>query len=145
MALWGIPGFLSAAYLIEVAGRKFCLAAYTLASAASAFLYGQASGDVQLIVAGSFLQFFFFGMWSSLYGYTPELFPTRSRGTGVGTATGAGRLGALAGPMLVPPLLHAAGTTAVFTASASLFAVAAALVTVFLPETKKAVLEDISR
>lgn len=144
MALWGIPGFLSAAYLVERIGRKLCLAGYTLASAAAAFAYGQAGDQTELIVTGSILQFFFFGMWSSIYAYTPELFPTRSRGIGMGTATAAGRLGAVLGPTLVPIILDKAGAAAVFTVSAGLFFIAASLVMLLLPETKHAVLEDIS-
>ncbi|GAA5049553.1 putative MFS transporter [Thermocatellispora tengchongensis] len=144
MALWGVPGFLSAAYLIEVVGRRTCLAGYTVASAVAAFLYGQASGLPELIGYGSVLQFMFFGMWSSLYAFTPELFPTRIRGTGVGTATAAGRLGALLGPVVVPALLAAGGAPLVFTASAGLFVLAAVVVVAFLPETRRAVLEDIA-
>ena len=30
------------------------------------------------------MQFFLFGMWSVLYAYTPELYPTRARATGAG-------------------------------------------------------------
>ena len=144
MALWGIPGFLSAAFLIEVIGRKYCLALYTVLSAAAAFFYGQAAGETQLMIYGSLLQFFFFGMWSSIYAFTPELFPTRARGIGVGTATAAGRLGALLGPIVVPILLAAGGTSLVFSASAALFVLAAVIVLIALPETKHAVLEDIS-
>ncbi|WP_413798157.1 MFS transporter [Streptomyces iranensis] len=144
MALWGIPGFLSAAYLVERVGRKFCLAGYTVASAVAAYAYGQASDRTELILTGSILQFFFFGMWSALYAYTPELFPTRSRGIGMGTATAAGRLGAVLGPTLVPIILNAAGATAVFTVSAALFLIAASVVVALLPETKHTVLEDIS-
>jgi putative MFS transporter len=144
MALWGIPGFLSAAFLIEVIGRKYCLALYTVLSAAAAFFYGQAAGETELMIYGSILQFFFFGMWSSIYAYTPELFPTRARGIGVGTATAAGRLGALLGPIVVPLLLATGGTSLVFTASAALFVLAAAIVLIGLPETKNTVLEDIS-
>ncbi|GAA2868849.1 MFS transporter [Streptosporangium fragile] len=144
MALWGVPGFLSAAYLIEIIGRRSCLALYTVASAVAAFFYGQASDQLELIVYGSILQFTFFGMWSSIYAFTPELFPTRVRGIGVGTATAAGRVGALLGPIVVPLLLAEGGAPLVFTASAGLFVLAAVLVLLLLPETKQSVLEDIS-
>ncbi|MEH1016250.1 MFS transporter [Micromonospora sp. CPCC 206060] len=144
MALWGIPGFLSAAYLIEVVGRRACLSGYTLASAVAAFCYGQAAGQLELIFFGSILQFVFFGMWSSIYAFTPELFPTRVRGIGVGTATAAGRFGALLGPVVVPVLLAVGGTSLVFTASAGLFVLAATVVLLFLPETRQSVLEDIA-
>ncbi|UPG68090.1 MFS transporter [Gordonia hongkongensis] len=143
MALWGIPGFLSAAYLIERLGRRYCLAGYTVGSGIAAFFYGQSSETVELIVAGSFLQFFFFGMFSSIFAYTPELFATHSRGTGVGSATAMGRLGSVFGPLAVPALLGFGGTGLVFTTSAVLFAIGAGVVLTLLPETKNAVLEQI--
>lgn len=144
MALWGIPGFLTAAWLIERIGRKFCLVGFSLSSAAAAYFYGNASGVTELIVSGSFLQFFFFGMFSSIFAYTPELFPTRARAVGMGSATAAGRLGAIAGPVVVPVVIAAQGPGLVFAVSAVLFVVGSVVAMLFLPETRQAVLEDIS-
>lgn len=143
MALWGIPGFLSAAYLIERVGRRFCLAGYTIGSGIAAYTYGQSSGTVELIASGSVLQFCFFGMFSAIFAYTPELFPTASRGAGVGSSTALGRLGSVFGPIAVPALLAAGGTGLVFGTSAVLFAVGAVIVLTRLPETKHTVLEQI--
>ena len=144
MALWGIPGFLSASFLLERIGRKTTLSAYVILSAVAAFFYGQADSLLWLIVAGSFMQFFFFGMWSALYAYTPEIFPTRARSVGAGTASSMGRLGALLGPALVPVVLAGYGDAAVFTLGAVSFVIAAAVVLVFGPETNKRVLEEVS-
>lgn len=144
MALWGIPGFLTAAYLIEVVGRKMCLVGFTLSSAVAAFAYGNAAGVTELIVAGSFLQFFFFGMFSSIFAYTPELFPTRARAIGMGSSTAAGRLGSIFGPLVVPMVIASNGPGVVFTCSAVLFVVGSVIAIVALPETRQAVLEEIS-
>ncbi|MGE0214369.1 MFS transporter [Mycolicibacterium sp.] len=144
MALWGIPGFLTAAYLIEVVGRKTCLVGFTLCSAAAAFFYGTADGMAELLVAGSFLQFCFFGMFSSIFAFTPELFPTHARAVGMGSSTAAGRLGAIFGPLVVPLVIASSGPAVVFTASAALFVVGSLVVLFALPETRQAVLEDIS-
>lgn len=144
MALWGIPGFLTAAYLLDRIGRKPVLIGFILLSAAAAFIYGQAASNFQLILFGSFMQFFFFGMWSALYAYTPEVFPTRARATGCGTSSGVGRLGALLGPSLVPLILVAGGTGAVFALAAAAFVVAALVVLIFGPETNQKVLEEVS-
>lgn len=144
MALWGIPGFLSASLLLERIGRKATLSAYVILSAVAAFFYGQADSLLWLIVAGSFMQFFFFGMWSALYAYTPEIFPTRARGVGAGTASSMGRLGALIGPALVPVVLAGYGNAAVFTLGAASFVVAALVVLILGPETKDRVLEEVS-
>jgi putative MFS transporter len=144
MALWGIPGFLSASFLLERLGRKTVLSAYVLLSAVAAFFYGQAESLLWLIVFGSFMQFFFFGMWSALYAYTPEVFPTRARGVGAGTASSMGRLGALLGPAMVPIVLASYGNAAVFALGAASFVIAAFVILTFGPETKGRVLEEVS-
>ncbi|MDF2582558.1 MAG: sugar transporter [Mycobacterium sp.] len=144
MALWGVPGFLTAAYLIEIVGRKVCLVGFALCSAAAAFLYGNASGLTELIIAGSFLQFFFFGMFSSIFAYTPELFPTRARAIGMGSSTAAGRLGSIFGPVVVPIIIASGGPTVVFATSAALFVTGSLIAIIFLPETRQTVLEETS-
>jgi putative MFS transporter len=73
-----------------------------------------------------------------------RLFPTHSRGAGVGSSTALGRLGSVFGPLAGPMLLGLGGTTLVFTTSAVLFAIGALIVLTRLPETKHAVLEQIS-
>jgi putative MFS transporter len=144
MTLWGIPGFFSAAYAVEKLGRKPTVVGYVLLSAVAAFFYGRAGSQAELIVAGAFMQFFFFGMWSVLYAYTPELFPTRARATGCGTSSAAGRLGALIGPAVVPIVIRSYGPEAVFTLGAAAFVVAALAVLILGPETRSKVLEEIS-
>jgi len=83
-------------------------------------------------------------MWSALYAYTPEIFPTRARATGCGSASGVGRIGAVLGPSIVPIVLASGGTNAVFTLGAAAFVVAAGVVIVLGPETNQKVLEEVS-
>lgn len=144
MALWGIPGFLTAAYLIERVGRKPCLVTFALGSAVAAYFYGNAEGTLDLIVRGSFLQFFFFGMFSSIFAFTPELFPTRARAIGMGSSTAAGRLGSIFGPVIVPAVVIAHGPQVVFIVSACMFALGSAIAVIFLPETRARVLEEVA-
>lgn len=144
MTLWGVPGFFSAAYLIEKLGRKPTVIGYVLCSGVAAYFYGHAATQQHLVIAGAFMQFFFFGMWSVLYAYSPELFPTRARATGCGTASGLGRVGALIGPSVIPLVIANYGVGAVFTLGACAFAIAALNVLLLGPETKGRVLEDIS-
>ena len=144
MTLWGVPGFFSAAYLVEKLGRKPAVIGYVLMSGVAAYFYGKAVTQTELIIAGAFMQFFFFGMWSVLYAYSPELFPTRARATGCGTASGWGRVGALIGPSVIPAIISSYGVEAVFTLGAASFAIAALNVLILGPETKGRVLEDIS-
>ena len=149
MTLWGIPGFISAAILVEKIGRKFSTIFYVMMCGIAAYIYSQSGTNADLIIRGAILQFFMFGMWSSLYAYTPELFPTRARATGCGFASTWGRIGAFIGPLLVPYILaryetSAEGITAVFTMGGVSFLIAAIAVLILGPETKGKALEEIS-
>lgn len=101
MTLAQLPGYFSAAWLIERNGRKFVLVVYLLGTAASAYIFGQADTFMQLMVAGSFLSFFNLGAWGALYAYTPEQYPTEIRTTGAGMAAAFGRIGGILGPLTV--------------------------------------------
>lgn len=105
MTLAQLPGYFTAAWLIERAGRKFVLATYLLGTAVSAFVFGNAETIGLLLVAGMFLSFFNLGAWGALYAYTPEQYPTVIRGTGAGMAASVGRLGGIFGPLLVGSLV----------------------------------------
>jgi putative MFS transporter len=148
ISLAGIPGFIASAYLLELWGRKPTLILMLLGSAVSAFFYGSTAANVgspvQLIVFGLCMQFFMFGMWSVLYAYTPELYPTRARATGSGFASSVGRLGSLLGPMIIGVVLPTAGQVGVFSLGAASFVVAALVVYLFGIETKGKSLEEIS-
>lgn len=148
ISLAGIPGFIFSAWLLEKWGRKPTCVLMLLGSAASAYMYGQVATAqapvVQLISAGLCMQFFLFGMWSVLYAYTPELYPTRSRATGAGFASSVGRLGSLLGPFAVGVILPTTGHTGVFTLGAISFGIAAAVVIFMGVETKGLSLEEIS-
>ncbi|ALS62088.1 MFS transporter [Pandoraea norimbergensis] len=148
ISLAGIPGFLFSAWLLEKWGRKPTCALMLLGSAVAAYLYGQAAGNKapieQLIAAGLMMQFFLFGMWSVLYAYTPELYPTRMRATGSGFASSIGRVGSLAGPFAIGVLLPTWGQTGVFTMGALSFVIAALAVLLLGVETKGRSLEDVS-
>ncbi|MGO4416797.1 MFS transporter, putative metabolite:H+ symporter [Cupriavidus sp. OV038] len=149
ISLAGIPGFMFSAWLLEKWGRKPTCALMLLGSAVAAYAYGQAAVHKvpveQLIAAGLCMQFFLFGMWSVLYAYTPELYPTRSRATGSGFASSIGRIGSLAGPYLVGVLLPVTGQGGVFTLGALSFAVAAAMVLMLGVETRGRALEEVSQ
>jgi len=145
ISLAGIPGFLTSAWLLERIGRKVTLIAMLLGSACAAYFYGTAVTLEEVIVFGLCLQFCQFGMWSVLYAYTPELYPTRIRATGAGCASAVGRLGSLVGPYVIGIVLPVAGQNGVFTLGAGAFVLAAAVVLFLGEETRGRVLEDIAR
>lgn len=105
MTLAQLPGYFSAAWLIERAGRKFVLVTYLLGTAASALVFGNAESTSILIVSGMLLSFFNLGAWGALYAYTPEQYPAVIRGTGTGVAAAVGRIGGILGPLLVGSLV----------------------------------------
>lgn len=97
MALAQIPGYFSAAWLIERWGRRWTLGVYLFLSGAFAWLFALASTPTSVVGAGVFLSFFALGAWGALYAYTPEAYPTSIRTTGIGTASAMTRIaGALA-------------------------------------------------
>jgi putative MFS transporter len=145
ISLAGIPGFLTAAWLIEVWGRKYIIATLLLGGAVASYFYGTASDQTYLIAFGLAMQFCLFGMWSVLYAYTPELYPTRARATGAGCASAVGRLGALLGPYVVGIILPIFGEPGVFALGAGAFVVAALTVLFLGEETKAKIVEHIAQ
>ncbi|MCL5263960.1 MAG: MFS transporter [Chloroflexi bacterium] len=143
-----IPGYFSAAYLVEKIGRKATLASYLFLCAISAYLYGQSSSVEQLLICGSLMSFFNLGAWGVIYTYTPELYPTRVRGTGVGFSAAFGRIGGIIGPLVVGFLLAPSfgGTTSlVFSMFAVFLLIIAADVALLGEETKGKTLEQIAQ
>jgi MFS transporter, putative metabolite:H+ symporter len=144
ISLAGIPGFLFSAWLVEAWGRKGTLAMNLIGGAVACYFYGGAAGQTELIVAGLCMQFFLFGMWSALYAYTPELYPTAVRATGTGFASAIGRVGSLIGPYVIGVILPAMGQGGVFALGAGAFVIAALSVLILGEETKGRTLEHIS-
>lgn len=104
MTLAQLPGYFTAAWLIERAGRKFVLVVYLLGTAGSAWAFGNANTEGALLLYGALLSFFNLGAWGALYAYSPENYPAPIRASGVGTAAGIGRLGGILGPLAIPYL-----------------------------------------
>ncbi len=148
ISLAGVPGFIFASWIIEKIGRKPTCVILLLGSALSVYIYGHVAsvkGELYyLMMSGMFMQFCLFGMWSILYAYTPELYPTRIRATGAGLASSIGRLGSFVGPFAVGILLPVTGQAGVFTLGAVSFVIAAAVVVILGVETRGRTLEDIS-
>lgn len=101
MTLAQIPGYFSAAYLVDKIGRKPTLAMYLIGTAISAYFFGQSTDIQTILVMGSLMSFFNLGAWGIVYTYTPELYPTHARATGSGWAAGFGRIGGILAPIVV--------------------------------------------
>ncbi|PLR96517.1 MFS transporter [Bacillus sp. T33-2] len=138
MTVAQLPGYFTAAWLIEKMGRKFVLIVYLIGTALSAYFFGTAESLLLLITAGIFLSFFNLGAWGALYAYTPEQYPTTIRGTGAGMAASFGRVGGVLGPLLVPYLAaQDISMTAIFTIFCISLLIGAAAVFLMGEETKR--------
>lgn len=136
-----IPGYFSAAWLVERWGRKRTFVVYLVVSAVCTFVYGFAEDETLLLVAAVLMSFFALGAWASLYAYTPELLPTDLRSTGMGAASGMARVAGVLAPILGGLLLPVSlGVT--LSVYALAFAFAALSVAVLGPETRDAALAD---
>ncbi|MDP9381401.1 MAG: MFS transporter [Chloroflexota bacterium] len=145
-----VPGYFSAAYLVEKWGRKPTLVTYLLGCTVAALLFGlrglgAEASTTELILWGSLVSFFNLGAWGVVYGYTPELYPTAIRGSGAGWAAGVGRMGGILGPYLVGLMLgQGLGTLAVFVMFAAVLLIIAADVALLGEETKGQTLDEIA-
>jgi MFS transporter, putative metabolite:H+ symporter len=140
-----IPGYFSAALLVDRWGRKPTLTAYMLGCAASAYAFGAAETPAQILLWGCLLSFFNLGAWGVVYTYTPENYPTAVRATGSGWAVGFGRVGGILAPMVVAWLLGSwsGRTDVVFNVFAAVILVGVAAVVLLGEETKGRSLEAI--
>jgi putative MFS transporter len=122
MALAQLPGYFSAAYLIERVGRKATLGVYLILSGLFTYLFA-VTGELSLIVGSAVLMSFFcLGAWGVVYAYTPEAYPTEIRSTGMGWASGMTRIAGAIAPTLGGYLLPIS-----LVAALSLYAVAFAV------------------
>lgn len=137
-----IPGYFSAAFLVDRIGRKPVLVAYMAGCAIAAFLFGRAVTPPEIIGYGCLISFFNLGAWGVVYTYTPELYPTNMRATGAGTAAAVGRTGGILAPFIVGVILKF-GQNIVFLQFAAVVVVGAIAVAVLGEETKQKRLEEI--
>jgi putative MFS transporter len=96
-----IPGYYSAAYFCEKIGRKATIVTYMLLACLSAICLAFSTTDLTIVLASVALSFSMNGVNAGEYAYTPEVFPTHLRATGMGAASAFGRIGAICSPMLV--------------------------------------------
>ncbi|MBO4365545.1 MAG: MFS transporter [Eggerthellaceae bacterium] len=140
MCLAQLPGYFSAAWLIERIGRKPTLIIYFAGTALASWLFGHAGSESAVLASGCLLYFFALGAWGCVYSYSPEVYPTEVRGSGTGWAAAFGRVGAFIAPFVVPAVYASfgeqAGFTAVFVVLAAAFAITALVIALAARETK---------
>lgn len=105
LALAQLPGYFSAAFLIERWGRRRTLATYLIASGVFTYLFAAVNGLPAILTAAVLMSFFALGAWGALYAWTPELYPTTARATGMGWAGAMARVAGILAPTLGATLL----------------------------------------
>ncbi len=138
-----IPGYFSAAFLVDRIGRKLTLVPYLIGCAIAAFLFGRAGSTSEILVYGCLISFFNLGAWGVVYTYTPELYPTDMRATGAGSAAAFGRIGGILAPVVVGMILERGGQQLVFAQFAAVVILGAIAVAILGEETKQKSLEAI--
>lgn len=139
-----IPGYLSAAYMNERFGRQATIAGYMILGGLSAIGMALSDATWQIAVAGICLSFFMNGTFGGIYAYTPEIFPTHLRATGVGTSSSFGRIGAIIAPIMVGMIYPVLGFAGVFGITTCVLLVGALTVMIFGVPTRGLALEEIS-
>ncbi|QCP51385.1 MFS transporter [Trinickia violacea] len=139
-----IPGYFTGAWLNEKIGRQATIATYMVLGGASALGLALTHSDSGILMCGFLLSFFMNGTYAGVYAYTPEVFPTDVRTTGVGLASSIGRLGAIAAPILVGYVYPIAGFAGVFGATTTVLLIGALAVVVMGVQTRGRSLEEIA-
>jgi len=140
-----IPGYLSAAFLIDRVGRKPVLVSYMILAGLASFVFGTSKAELPIIVFGGAISFFNLGAWAVTYAYTPELYPTRIRGTGAGWSGAIGRVAGIITPIATAVIVSSMGVFQAFLGFFAAHFVAAAVVAMLGIETMGRTLEEISK
>lgn len=149
IAVFQIPGYYTAAALVDRAGRKATLVGFLTCAAIGSFFFAGATlaaqPSIQAVIGwGAVIAFFNLGAWGVTYTYTPEQYPTAIRASGAGLAAGAGRLVGAFGPALVAVLLARFGSPySVFVVFAGVMLAGALVVLALGEETRGKTLEAI--
>jgi len=145
MYLAQIPGYYSAAFASEKLDRKWTIVLYLLLGGASAYLLSNARSDTAITMAGFLLSFFMNGTYAGIYAYTPELYPTRIRTTGMGVASAFGRIGGMLAPIVIGNTYARIGFGGVFSITTAVLLIGAAAVAILGISTAGKSLEQIAQ
>lgn len=153
-----IPGYYSAAFLLDKVGRKEVIGLYLFLAAIGSLIVGLSDFyelgafsvfgyEIGLLLFLGFIivSFFNLGAWSGLYTYTPELYPTEYRGTGSGVAAATGRVAGILAPIITGYLLLGGTLLYAYVAFFLFHVVGSFMVFLMGIETKGKILEEIHK
>lgn len=105
MTLAQLPGYLTAAYLVDKIGRKATMGSLLVVCALSAYMFGNAQSANEIVLWGCIMSFCNLGAWGITHAYSAEQYPTHARATGVGWAAACGRTGGIIAPIVVGSMM----------------------------------------
>jgi len=138
LALVQLPGFALSAYGVEQWGRKPTLVGFLLLSAAGCLCYSLGSAPAVVIGSTLLMSFALLGTWGALYAFTPEVYPTNLRASGMGMAGAVARFGGLFAPMIITPVMATQFTLSLLMLSGFLLVGAVAILCVDLESRNRA-------
>ncbi len=146
----GLFGALSGALLIDRFGRKACYIISFIGAGVPLLLLwwisrGALAGVGTVVTMASVSLFFISILLAGIYVYMPEIYPTRMRALGSGTASAWMRVASIVGPFIVGMILGRSGVQEVFLFFGVTALVGALVVLLFAIETKGKTLEEIAR
>ncbi|MCS7369144.1 MAG: MFS transporter, partial [archaeon GBS-70-058] len=139
-----IPGYYSAALMLDHVGRKPIEVLYLFAAGFGSFMLSLSRDPTSILICSIIISFFNLGAWSALYAYTPELYPTEIRGTGSGAAASIGRIAGIIAPTATPLIYAYWGLNAAFIVFASIHFLGALATLILGFETKGRILEELA-
>jgi MFS transporter, AAHS family, 4-hydroxybenzoate transporter len=93
-------GIISQGYLSGKFGLQKTIFSYLILSALLMLIFGFFNGSILVLILFGLIGFGIQGGFVGMYSLAARLYPTEIRATGVGWAVGAGRIGAIFGPIL---------------------------------------------
>lgn len=138
LALVQLPGFALAAYGVERWGRKPTLIGFLLLSAIGCMLYSLGTEPTLVVGSTLLMSFALLGTWGALYAFTPEVYPTDLRASGMGTAGAVARFGGLFAPAIIAPVMSTHFTMALVMISSMLVVGAIAIAAVNVESRNRA-------
>lgn len=141
----GFLGCVAAAFGVDVIGRRgVLLGGMVIGGAALLVLAGLGAESVsQVVVLTTVATLFSFAANITLYLYTPELFPTRSRALGTSIGAAFNRIGVIVGPIVVASSVTSGSVAPAFVVL-GVVSIVGGLLVLAGPETRGRQLEEVS-
>jgi putative MFS transporter len=140
-----IPGYVLGGQIVEWLDRKYSILLSFAAIGAFGTLFGWSKSSLGILVFGGLTAFFLALGSTAIYTYTPELYPTEVRATGMGVASAWGRGGAIVLLLAFGFLFAKKDKLSLFIASDCALLIASIAVASSGPSTRGRRLEEIPR